>query len=99
MADLEPFLEAPFEDVSNRSFRTILLVGIALFGLVAAVGRSDLTVALVLCYVASLPLYVGYRVRVRDSDRANDSDGVSDSDSVSDSDGVSDSNGVSGSDE
>ena len=75
MVDLEPVLEAPFAEASNRSFEVLLGLGIALLAAVAVLGRSTATTAVVVLYLLSIPVYVGYRVRVWDSDDDSSRDG------------------------
>ena len=64
MVDLEPFLEAPFESASNVSFELVLFSGCILFTVVAFVGRSTATTALVSLYLLAIPAYVAFRIRV-----------------------------------
>ena len=70
MADLEPFLEAPFESASNRPFEALLVLGIGLLAVVAVFGRSAVTTVLVGCYLLAIPAYVAYRIRTWDADEA-----------------------------
>ncbi|NUB92856.1 hypothetical protein HT576_17770 [Haloterrigena sp. SYSU A121-1] len=64
MVDLEPFLEAPFEQASNLSFEVLLGLGVTLWVAVAVLGRSTMTMAVVAIYLLLIPGYVGYRIRV-----------------------------------
>lgn len=81
MVDLEPLLDAPFESASNLSFEALLVAGIGLLAIVAAVGRSPVTMGLVGCYLFAIPAYVAYRIRVwnGESDEDDEPDGTGDS--------------------
>lgn len=75
MVDLEPFLEAPFEEASNLSFEVLLLIGIGLLVAVSVLGRSTVTTAAVVVYLCLIPGYVAYRVRFWDEpDETEDGD-------------------------
>ncbi|WP_339102944.1 hypothetical protein [Haloterrigena salinisoli] len=89
MVDLEPFLEAPFEEASNLSFEALLGVGVALLAAVAVFGRSTVTQLAVIHYILSIPVYVGYRSRVWEGDGETESDGDDRADS-DDCDGSAD---------
>ena len=75
MVDLEPFLEAPFEEASNVSFEVLLLTGWCLLAAVAVLGRSTVTAGAVAVYLLLIPTYVGYRIRVWERDGSSGDDG------------------------
>ncbi|WP_436344306.1 hypothetical protein [Natronorubrum sp. FCH18a] len=86
MVDLEPFLEAPFEEASNRSFEALLLIGVGLLATVAVLGRSTVTMAVVAVYLCLIPGYVGFRVRVWDREAESVDDESVEADDGSDVD-------------
>ena len=91
MVDLEPFLDAPFEEASNLSFEVLLGLGVALLAAVAVLGRSTVTTAAVALYLLLIPAYVGYRIRVWDGDDSSDDGstaaGASSDDAADEADG------------
>ncbi|WP_306059476.1 hypothetical protein [Natronococcus wangiae] len=68
MVDLEPLFEAPFE--------VLLRLGVALLAVVAVVGRSPATTAIVALYLLTVPGYLAYRIRAweRDDEAGDDGD-------------------------
>lgn len=90
MVDLEPFLEAPFEEASNLSFEALLGLGAALLAAVAVLNRSTVTTVVVAVYLLLIPAYVGYRIRVWEGADESDADadnGSGDDDDECDGDG------------
>lgn len=85
MVDLEPLLDAPFESASNLSFEALLVAGIGLLAIVAAVGRSPATMGLAGCYLLAIPAYVAYRIRIWDGGEDSESNGGDEPDGAGDS--------------
>ena len=88
MADLEPFIEAPFESAPNRPFRALLVLGIVLVVLVGLVGRSTVTTTLVVGYLLAIPAYVAYRIRTWDADEAGSATDGDETAAATDEDGA-----------
>lgn len=84
MVDLEPFLAAPFEEASNRSFKALLVLGVTLLSAVALFGRSPVTTVVVAGYLCLVPTYVGYRIHVWDGDEGADDGGSAETDGTDD---------------
>lgn len=99
MVSIEPLLETPFESASNTVYKALFAAGIALLGVVAALGRGPLTAALVIAYLLAVPGYVLYRTRTwdgLDDDETIDEEGESEDAEDSGSDGSDDREGDDG---
>lgn len=95
MVSIEPLLETPFESASNTAYKALFAAGIALLGVVAALGRGPLTAALVIAYLLAVPGYVLYRTRTWDGPD-DDEEGESEDAEDSGSDGSDDREGDDG---